>query len=149
MRQGFSVPGELYQRIKDQPVRLEIQYPLTLFRLTSLQTLPANNGDRRISGLGHCATRINAAETAVQLRYVQAGDRPGCVMFRLQDAPPREFGERTTLPSPGNSFPIPCGASTPQFLLDAPPTSGNRKPWFVCTSPSITSRERSLFPSSV
>jgi hypothetical protein len=71
--QAAGIPGDLYRAIKDQPVRVEIDYSLTLFQLASTHTLPAINGDERIASVGRCATRVNANGTAVQLSCEQAG----------------------------------------------------------------------------
>lgn len=66
----------VYRRIKDQPVRLEADYSLTLFQLTGSY--------QRIAGVGRRQTRVNNAETAVQVHCAQAGWKPGCEMFVLE-----------------------------------------------------------------
>jgi len=84
--QALVVPSGVYQRVKDQTIRLELDYSLTLFRLTSSPALPAVNSDRHMPGIGWCATRINNSQTAVQLRCEQAGGKPTCVTALLEDS---------------------------------------------------------------
>jgi len=85
--QYLAVEGELYKRIKDQPVRLEIDYSLTLFKLTASRALPAVNGNQHFADAGWCETRINATETAVGFRCVKVDRRPGCLTFFLEHIP--------------------------------------------------------------
>ncbi len=75
---AIHVRGDLYSRIKDQPVRLEIVYSLTLLRLASSHAIPALGGDQRMPGVGWCETKVNQAGTAVRLRCLQAGKGTSC-----------------------------------------------------------------------
>lgn len=95
--QTVPIPGDLYRRVEDRPVRLEIDYSLTLFALASSHALPAVNSNEHISEVGWCATRINPAETAVQLGCEQAGRGPDCLTLVLEHIPtgqrnPERFG---------------------------------------------------------
>ena len=95
--QTVPIPGGLYARIKDRPVRLEINYSLTLFTLASSHAFPAVSANERIPNVGWCATRINPAETAVQLGCEQAGRGPDCMTLVLEHVPtgqrnPQRFG---------------------------------------------------------
>lgn len=85
--QLIVVPPGVYQRFKNQPARLSLDYSFTLFQFASESKLPALNGQSRIPNVGWCATRINGAETAVQLRCEQAGPKPGCVILTLKHIP--------------------------------------------------------------
>jgi hypothetical protein len=85
--QTIPVPVDVYSRIKDRPVRLEIDYSLTLFTLASSHALPAVNGNEHIAGVGWCGTKINAAETAVRVSCEQAGRGPDCMTFVLEHVP--------------------------------------------------------------
>jgi hypothetical protein len=87
--QMILIPGDLYSRVKDRPVRLEIDYSLTLFTLASSHALPALNGNDHIPGVGWCGTKINAAETAVQVICEQAGRGPDCMTLVLEHIPTR------------------------------------------------------------
>ncbi len=75
----LRVRSELYNQIKNQPVRLEVDYSLTLLRLTSSPTLPAVGADQRIPGLGWCGTRANATYS-IELGCLQAGKTPACIV---------------------------------------------------------------------
>jgi hypothetical protein len=69
---------------------LEINYSLTLFTLVSSHTLSAVSANERIPNVGWCATRINPAETAVQLGCEQAGRGPDCMTLVLEHVPTRQ-----------------------------------------------------------
>ncbi|HEY6344217.1 MAG TPA: hypothetical protein VIY49_22215 [Bryobacteraceae bacterium] len=85
--QTIPIPVDVYSRIKDRPVRLEIDYSLTLFTLASSHALPAVNGNEHLAGVGWCGTKINAAETAVQVSCEQAGRGPDCMTLVLEHVP--------------------------------------------------------------
>ena len=85
--QSVTLPATLYHRLKDQPIRVEINYSLTLWQIGSSYALPATNADEHIPGLAWCKTRVNGNETAVQLRCEQAGNQPGCVTAVLEHTP--------------------------------------------------------------
>jgi len=85
--QTAGIPGELYRSIKDQPMRLEIDYSLTLFSVRATHLLPAINADVRSQDLGKCASRINANGTAVQLSCEVAGRAPNCGVAYLEHPP--------------------------------------------------------------
>ena len=57
--QEIDVPSAVYGRIKDQPLRLEINYSLTQWRLDKSYALPAVGGDQRMPGLGRCTTHVS------------------------------------------------------------------------------------------
>jgi hypothetical protein len=82
----IAVPGDVYARIADQPVRLEIDYQLTLLKLADMQTLPATGGDQRTAGLGWCGTRIREATQDITLGCVSAAP-PSCIAMDLVYAP--------------------------------------------------------------
>jgi len=84
--QGLPIPRHLYERIKDQPLRLEINYSLTLLDSSSY-SIPALGGDMLIPKFGHCRTQMDDDGDDVQLRCVQAGGESNCVAFFLEHAP--------------------------------------------------------------
>jgi len=83
----LAVPGEVYERVKNQPVRLEIDDSLTLFQLSSSQAFPIVSPEQAVAGIGRCDSQINRAETAVQIRCTRAGRRPDCVTAYLEHVP--------------------------------------------------------------
>ena len=115
------VPGDLYQRIQDQPGQLEIDLSLTLFRTVGVHTIPALNGNARFPELGECMAKMNAAETAVRIGCVPLEEAPSCFGLRLQHVPsgrtnPPEFrcqgdyvpyfDELFLMPPPSRSVPF-------------------------------------------
>ena len=84
---GIHIRENLYNRFKGQPIRLEIDYSLTLFRLATSHALPALNGDQRMPDVGWCATRVNEAGTSVNLRCLEPGWAPRCASAFLEHAP--------------------------------------------------------------
>jgi hypothetical protein len=73
--QEIDVPSAVYGRIKDQPLRMEINYSLTQWRLDKSHALPAVGGDQRMPGLGQCTTHAYEPEraAAVALTCLQPG----------------------------------------------------------------------------
>jgi hypothetical protein len=84
---GVRVPGDIHALINEQPVRLEIDYSLTLFTLGASHALPALNGDQRMPDLGWCATKVNFSGTSVNFRCLQAGRAPSCSTLFLEHPP--------------------------------------------------------------
>ena len=76
--QRLLVPTSAYKLLKSQPVRLEVSYSLTLLTLSASHAIPAVNGDGRIPGVGWCQTRVDDAETHVDLSCLQVGNGPTC-----------------------------------------------------------------------
>ena len=80
-----DIPAVKYPRLKEQPLRAEMNYSLTLFRLSSAYGLPAIGADQRMPEAGRCATQINESGTAIELRCEQAGKGPTCGTFFLEN----------------------------------------------------------------
>jgi hypothetical protein len=83
---GIRVPHALYQRVADQPVRVEVDYSLTLMRLKESQTIPASGGDQRTTQLGWCGTKADDDGLQVQYGCLRTGDA-GCTSVVLEDKP--------------------------------------------------------------
>jgi hypothetical protein len=77
----------VYHRVKDQPVRIEINDSLTAFQFASSYAFPVVSPNRIIPGFGRCNTKINNTETAVQIRCDQAGRSPVCLTSYLEHVP--------------------------------------------------------------
>jgi hypothetical protein len=84
---ALRIPRDLYARIADQSVRLEIDNYLTLLKLADTQTLPATGGDQRSRGLGWCGTRISEGGGEIQVGCIQAGAPPSCGSAVLEHIP--------------------------------------------------------------
>lgn len=89
--QKLVLPGSLYKRFKNTPLRLEFDYSMTLLRVSSTYAVPALHGQLRAPGIGICATETNETGTAVELRCKQAGNSSTCRTAFLEDA---ETGHR-------------------------------------------------------
>lgn len=71
--QPIRMRGSLYDRLKNESVRLEIDDSFTLMVLSAAHAIPALNGDQRMPETGWCKTRLNESATAVELRCLEAG----------------------------------------------------------------------------
>jgi ABC-type transport system involved in multi-copper enzyme maturation permease subunit len=81
----LHVRGNVYTQIKDAPVTLQLEYSVTLLKLSSTHTIPAVNGDVFIDDLGHCKTRLNDSRTEVDLNCLDVGNTSQCTTALLQD----------------------------------------------------------------
>jgi hypothetical protein len=84
---AIFVRDELYAKMSDQPVRLQIDYSLTLLRLADAHAIQAIGGKQAIAGVGRCETKLNPAGTAVQLACLQAGKPASCTTSFLEHVP--------------------------------------------------------------
>jgi hypothetical protein len=89
--QEIQVPSSVYRDIREQAVRAEVDYSLTLFGLRESYSIPALGGDERMPGVGWCETKMNEAETTVELRCMQPGKGPTCATLFLEN---KATGER-------------------------------------------------------
>lgn len=85
--QGIAFPRGLYGHIKDESLRLTIDYSLTLLE-GSLSTIPALGGVQVLPGLGRCTTTMDEEGDDIQLRCMQAGHATSsCVSAFLEHVP--------------------------------------------------------------
>jgi len=89
--EGFFVPRDLYYRVKDKPVRLEVNYSLTLHELTASYAFPALDGAQRMPGIGACHSQLDEDGDEIELKCVQAGNAPACASVFLENS---KTGER-------------------------------------------------------
>ena len=87
MNYGIRVPQDVYRRLEDQPVRVEIDYSLTLLRLADSQILAASGGDGRTKRLGWCGTRVDQVGQQILFGCIAAGQQPSCVSLILEYEP--------------------------------------------------------------
>jgi hypothetical protein len=57
--QIITLPHKIYELVHGQPVRMELDYSLTLFHIGASDTIAALNGDKGIANLGLCKTKID------------------------------------------------------------------------------------------
>ena len=78
---------EQYQQLKNQMVRLEIDYSLTLLRLSGAKALPALGGKGELPELGSCTTGMDDEKDDVTLRCKIPGRHNGCLTVFLENVP--------------------------------------------------------------
>jgi hypothetical protein len=83
--QRIVLPDRVYERVRATPVRVEIDYSLTLFRIQAVNIMPAANGAGRFSAFGRCATKIDEEGDDIEVGCVNAGAAPMCVFVTLED----------------------------------------------------------------
>ena len=83
--QRLNVPMTLYERIKDEPVRVEVMYVLTRFVARSRGTIGAAGEVRSLSEMGSCATRIDNDADEVNLGCLTDVGVPSCAAAVLED----------------------------------------------------------------
>jgi len=82
--QAVDIPADVYKKISEQPLRLELGYYATLLR-RQLITRMALNETRRIPGFGWCATRNKISVIDIGCRT--AGALPFCISVTAGTAP--------------------------------------------------------------
>lgn len=83
--QEMRIPAATYKEIKDQPIQVKVEYSLTLFELNQSYSIAALGGDERMPNFGWCRTRMNGAETSIELRCMQPGKGPNCATLFLEN----------------------------------------------------------------
>lgn len=81
----LNLPIRLYQRIKDEPVRVEVAYALTRFAPHPTQEINAIGGLKALPEMGSCATRIDSDGDEVQMGCLTDVGVPSCVGVVLED----------------------------------------------------------------
>jgi hypothetical protein len=83
--QQLNLPIAVYNRIKDEPVRVEIMYVLTRFVPQPSQAMRAAGDVRSLSEMGSCATRIDQDADEVELGCLTNVGVPSCATVVLED----------------------------------------------------------------
>jgi hypothetical protein len=76
IHQGLPLQRSLYDRIKEQPLRLGNSY-----------AIPALGGDERMPGLGRCRTQMDDEGDEIHFRCIDAGKQASCFAAFLEHAP--------------------------------------------------------------
>jgi hypothetical protein len=116
VRHSVGIPAITYNNIKDQALRAEIRYSLTLFRLDASYAIPALAGNERLPGVGWCTTKVDNEGDDISLHCMQAGKRMDCASVFLEHAP---SGRR-------NPEAFVCGARYAPYSGKAGPDAMNR-----------------------
>jgi hypothetical protein len=80
--QAIDLPRAIYARAAHQPVRLALDYSLTILRGHALAELPTP-GDRRVPHAGRCADRIEVSGKSLDVACMTVGAEPPCLSMRL------------------------------------------------------------------
>ena len=83
--QSIAVPQEIWNRVKDLPVRLELDYSLTMLKAGPDHTIPAVGANQWVPETGRCATRMNSDDTQIEFGCLAPG-RTSCVITFIQNA---------------------------------------------------------------
>ena len=95
--QLITVQEAGYGRVKDQPLRMEIDYSLSLLKANPEQTMPALAGDRWIPDMGRCTAGADPSGAQIDVHCVVAGPLP-CTDWFLEN-------KRTGLRGPRAKYP--------------------------------------------
>ncbi len=80
--QAIDLPKAIYARAAHQPLRLALDYSLTILRGHALAELPAP-GDRRVPDAGWCADRIDISGKSLDVACMTLGAEPPCLSMSL------------------------------------------------------------------
>ncbi len=83
--QRLYLPISLYERIKKDPVRVEIMYALTRLVPQPSQAIAAIGGQQSLPEMGSCATRMDDDADEIQLGCLTNVDVPFCANVVLED----------------------------------------------------------------
>jgi len=111
LHQRIVLPGDVYARLRQRAVRLEIDYALTLFQLEASAIVGATNGDQRSRTLGWCKTQLDADGDEIELGCVTTREAPACVSITLENPlnrrhnPPTGACDPDYTPYPAHFYP--------------------------------------------
>lgn len=94
-REMITAKEAAYNLVKDELVRLEIDYSLTLMQPGAAQTMPAVTGDRWISNLGRCTSSTDFAGLQANVHCVSPHPLP-CMDWFPENARTGVRGRRAT-----------------------------------------------------
>jgi hypothetical protein len=86
VHQRIFLPADVYAQLRDQPITLEVDESLTLFRSQAKYSLPAAGGDVQLAGLGRCASRVDADGDDVLIHCEDPIRVPTCFTAELEDS---------------------------------------------------------------
>lgn len=83
--QRLNLPIAVYERIKNQPVRMEVTYDLTRLARRGSQAIEAAGSVQPLPEMGSCATRIDTDGDEVELWCLTNVGVPSCAAVVLED----------------------------------------------------------------
>lgn len=88
--QLIALPPRIYELVRSEPVRIELDYALTLFQIEASGQVAALDGSKRIAKLGLCRTKINNKGNGVDFACLTTREAPTCATFVLHNAVTRQ-----------------------------------------------------------
>lgn len=84
--QHIVLPRKVYDSVRNQKVRLELDYSLDLSSLAASDTIAALNGEKRIANFGQCRTRLDDDGDEVVMACVGTSRLPtACITVVLEN----------------------------------------------------------------
>lgn len=84
-RQLILIPNTVYSRLRSQPLRVEIEYALTVSVGRPRITLGVNAAFRQLGGVGRCQTGIDDDGDEIDLTCASTQAPPSCITVILED----------------------------------------------------------------
>jgi len=84
--QLVTLPGKIYDLVRNRPVRMELDYSLTLFRIEASDKIAALNGNKRMPNIGQCKTGIDGDGDEVEVLCIETGRIPSCASAVLENS---------------------------------------------------------------
>jgi hypothetical protein len=81
----ITLPVGIVDLVGDRPIRMEIDYSLTLFHIEGTETIAAVDGTERTRGFGWCKSKIDDEEDDVELGCLKAGTQASCISVTLEN----------------------------------------------------------------
>jgi hypothetical protein len=85
--QKVFLPAKVYASVMNRPIRMVVNYSLTLFGLASTDSIAAIDGDRRVENIGWCATKVDDDGDSVVVSCLSTGEAQLCFTAYLQHEP--------------------------------------------------------------
>jgi hypothetical protein len=100
MHQLIALPVKIVETLRNRPVRMEIDYSLTLLRLEAAVSMQAVDGQERLDAFGSCRSKVDEDGEDVVVGCLKTGRIPTCVSGTLEDRTRGHRNPETTLCRP-------------------------------------------------
>jgi len=78
------LPEQVYQRLHNRSVRIEIDYSLTVFELAATASIDTDDSGQRRTAFGRCTNRVDEDGDEIEFGCLQNGPAPTCVSATLE-----------------------------------------------------------------
>jgi len=83
--QQIALPQKIIDAVGDKPVKMEIDYLLTLVQIDGSMVIPALNGNARKTGFGWCRSRVDDDDGNVDVGCKTVGEGTRCITATLKN----------------------------------------------------------------